>query len=248
MAFQEWFESWFDSSLYEQLYAYRDDTEAARLVSLLTDRFPPDLFPGVLDMGCGRGRHAILMAQKGYLVTGIDLSPKSVAQAQKKSEEMQLENIRFETEDMRTYRKGPFDMVCNLFTSFGYFEDDRDNIHVLRNMHANMREGGRLIIDYLNPDYIRRQLVTDESLEVGNVMCHITRAIEADMVVKSMTFIEKNGDATRKYQERVKLYDKEWFSARFEEMGFTDVQILGNYDGHPYHEHSSPRLLMLAES
>ena len=112
----EWFASWFDSPHYHQLYAHRDEAEAARFVDALVARVRRREGARALDLGCGARRHAWRPASKGFMVTGIDLSANSIAEA-KKTERPYL---RFRRQDMRVpFGNRRFDYVFNLFTSFG---------------------------------------------------------------------------------------------------------------------------------
>ena len=246
MTSEAWFETWFDSPLYEQIYAERDNEEAARLVDWITEHFPPLEYPRVLDMGCGRGRHSLYLADKGYRVTGVDLSPKAIIKAREKACDQGFTNIIFQTGDMRTYTNGPFELVCNLFTSFGYFDDDRENEMVLENMVANLGPHGVLVMDYLNPGFIRANLVPEEQRKVGSFACNIERFVEGDMIVKSILFTGRGEDGDKRYQERVKLYESNWFRDKFRKMGLTNHRFYGNYEGGTYDENGSPRQLMVA--
>lgn len=247
MVSDNWFESWFDSYLYEKLYAYRDDSEAKRLVKWITTRFPPERFTKTLDMGCGRGRHAIFLAQNGYHVTGVDLSSQAIGKARQKAENENVSGVTFEVGDMRIWRGGPFDLVCNLFTSFGYFENDVDNINVAQNMIDNLDERGFLVMDYLNQKYVRRNLVPEETLEIEGMTCHITREIRKDMVVKTLSFSPGDSEKEHQFQERVKMYDEEWFRSMFRGLGLTGFSFFGDYDGERFDPDRSPRLLMVVE-
>ncbi len=244
---EEWFETWFDSPLYEKLYAYRDETEAARLIAWIAENFPPQEFPDALDMGCGRGRHSVLLAGQGYRVTGVDLSRKAITKARQKILDAGLSNLFFQTGDMLTFRSGPFDLVCNLFTSFGYFDDDADNISAIRNMISNLRHGGFLVMDYLNPGYIQNNLIREEKKKVGELTCEITRKVEGDMVIKTITFRDQPGTSDQFFQERVKLYNREWFEEQFKNLGVKEYRFMGDYDGSPYDADASERMLMTAK-
>ncbi|MEX0680086.1 MAG: class I SAM-dependent methyltransferase [Balneolales bacterium] len=241
---KEWYESWFDSPLYDLLYKSRDDAEASKLVSWLTKYVPPGKYPQVLDMGCGRGRHAILMALQGYSVTGVDLSPYAIKKARQKAQDKHISCVVFDIGDMRNWRNGIFDLVCNLFTSFGYFNTDADNISVIKNMKSHLGNDSYLVMDYLNPEYVRKNLVPEETLDVGNHICRIRRFIEGDMVVKTISFSDGASGEQRQYQERVKMYDRNWFQKVFEGFGLTEMAFFGDYEGGEFDPVASPRLLM----
>ena len=246
MATDTWFESWFDSPLYEQLYANRDDTEAALLVKWIAGLLPPDRYPIAVDMGCGRGRHSLLLAKEGYRVTGVDLSPKAIMKASEKAADESVAYVHFEIGDMRTWQGAPCDLMCNLFTSFGYFADDDNNLHVITNMCANLKQGGCLVMDYLNPQAVRNTLVPEETVALGNMSCRITRYIENDTVVKSLSFVSSADGKSMTYQERVKLYGREWFEAAFKDRGMVMDTLCGNYRGGKFDPETSPRMVMLA--
>ncbi len=245
MSSDSWFESWFDSPLYEQLYANRDDAEAARLVDWVSGQFPPVDHSRILDLGCGRGRHSLLLASKGYEVTGVDLSLHAINKARQKAREANIQNVRFETGDMRSWRKSPFDLVCNLFTSFGYFDEDNDNLHVVSNIKANLKTGGYLVMDYLNPSYVRETLVPEETTELGELSCRIHRHIENGMVVKSLSFVSREDGRSVSFQERVKLYDLQWFETAFTAHDMNIARLCGDYSGGGFDSLKSTRMVMV---
>lgn len=246
MATDTWFESWFDSPLYEQLYANRDDAEAAMLVGWIAGLLPPERYPLTVDMGCGRGRHSLLLAKEGYRVTGVDLSPKAIKKARGKAADENLADLKFEIGDMRTWHGAPCDLMCNLFTSFGYFSDDDNNLRVISNMCANLKQGGCLVMDYLNPQAVRSNLVPEETVSLGNMTCRISRAIEKDTVVKSLTFVSSADGKSMTYQERVKLYGREWFEDAFRDRGMVMERLCGDYRGGTFDPEASPRMVMVA--
>jgi len=246
MATDTWFESWFDSPLYEQLYANRDDAEAAMLVRWIAQLLPPARYPITVDMGCGRGRHSLLLAKEGYRVTGVDLSLKAIQKARGKAADQGVTDLHFEIGDMRTWQGTPCDLMCNLFTSFGYFGDDDDNLRVVSNMCANLKQGGYLVMDYLNPQAVRGTLVPEETVALGNMTCRISRAIEKDTVVKSLSFVSSVDGKAMTYQERVKLYHREWFEQAFKDRGMVMETLCGDYHGGAYDPETSPRMVMVA--
>ena len=129
-----WFEEWFDSPLYEKLYAYRNKNEADQLADLIEEEIPVSNFPKILDLGCGRGRHSITLAERGYNVLGMDLSKEVISKAAQIAAKKNLPNLRFQVGDMRRPLDKTFDAVVNLFTSFGYFRDDGENAQVIESV------------------------------------------------------------------------------------------------------------------
>lgn len=239
-----WFEVWFDSPLYDKMYAKRDDEEANRLANFLEQKIPVNKYPEILDLGCGRGRHSINFAKRGYQVTGIDLSEVAIKKAEEKAQQENL-HIDFLVGDMRETLDRKFDCIINLFTSFGYFENDNENRMVLQAMHDMMRSDGLLVIDYLNAQQVKNNIKSFEEGEIDNIHYKIHRFIEGDTVNKKMEFYKNDNNDTQIYQERVKLYDQDWFSQNLKKEGLKIDEIYGDYMGNPINTVNSSRLLMI---
>ncbi len=135
-----WYETIFDER-YPELFGPLErnpEEEVAKILGLLS------LSPGapVLDLGCGRGRHAIPLSLRGYRVTGVDLSEKMLGLARKRAHR-EGASVEWVREDMRTFvRHRTFDACLSLFTSFGYFNDE-ENEKVIGNVSESLKEGGR---------------------------------------------------------------------------------------------------------
>ena len=110
----------------------------------------------VLDLCCGPGRHSVVLARAGFAVTGIDRSPFLLEHARTAAQQAGVQ-VDWVQEDMRTFkRENSFDLVCSLFTSFGYFEDETDNLRVLQNVCANLRSGGVFVMELLGKERLAR--------------------------------------------------------------------------------------------
>lgn len=245
----DWFETWFDTPLYEQLYANRDNAEAQQLARLIAAYFPPSVFPSVLDVACGRGRHSLNLARLGYTnILGVDLAANAITKANeeagKQSDEL-AERLRFTRHDMRNPVEGRFDLVVNLFTSFGYMSDERDNIQVLNHMLDSVAERGVFVIDFLNAPAVKSTLVPEERLQLKGYDIYIRRFIKDRAVHKIMQFTHRESGEMQEFTERVALYDADWFRDALAGPGFEITHLFGQYDGAPYDE-ESPRLLLFA--
>ena len=138
-----WFKSWFDSRYYPILYSKRNESEARLFIDNLMNRLSINQPVKVIDIGCGRGRHSVYLNSKGHIVTGIDLSTKSIEECKT------LENptLSFYVHDIRNlFRTNYYDLALSIFTSFGYFELDNDNIKVLLNAKKSLKPGGIFVI------------------------------------------------------------------------------------------------------
>src|SRR5690606_4769843 len=204
-----WYEDWFDADAYELVYEERDESEAERLADLIERAAQPSPGSDVLDVGTGRGRHARVLARRGYRVTGLDLSANAVATARARAEAEGLtpEQIVFVQGDMRLpHFQERFDGVTNLFTSFGFFDDDDDHQHAVRAMAGALKPGGWLVQDYLNAPYVRAYLVPKDEKTAEGVRVRQERWIEGGHVHKRITLtpVDAALEGPRVYTEHVR--------------------------------------------
>jgi SAM-dependent methyltransferase len=221
--------------------------DAARLANLIERVIPPQEYPELLDLACGRGRHSILLAQKGYSVTGIDLSETAIRKAKERAGRENIHNVRFLTGDMRENPGLTFNAVVSLFTSYGYFLDDEENKRVLINMRSMLKNNGRFLLDYLNPGYVKKKLISSEKKTVDGVRFDIERKIEDGMVFKTISLTNPETGEPVEHTERVKLYGLEWFRSHMKESGLNITGVYGDYDGGPYKREESPRCILYGE-
>ena len=239
-----WYEEWFDTKLYEKLYAGRDDKEADRLADLIREKAPPEGYPTVLDLGCGRGRHSLALAARGYTVTGIDLSARALEVAREKASGQGAGEIRFIRRDMREPLDHTFDLILNLFTSFGYFLEEQENDKVFVAVHAMLRENGLFFIDYLNEKRVRETLIPEEEGRLDGLDYSVRRFIDNDRVHKEIHFQERGSRERRVYFERVNLYPLEWFIQKLGAHDLELLQVWGDYDGSDFDAERSPRMML----
>ena len=239
----EWFASWFDSPHYHRLYAHRNVAEAAGFIDALVERLHLRADSRVLDLGCGTGRHARRLASKGYDTTGIDLSASSIAVAKK----AERPHLRFRRQDMRVpFGRQAFDYVFNFFTSFGYFQAPRDHAVVARNIAAALKDGGRLVLDYLNVRYADAHLTPREDMVIDGVAFRITRAVERGFFVKRIDVDDAAAGPPVQYVERVARFTLAEFDRLFRGHGLTIEEVYGTYTFGAYDAHTSPRLILVA--
>jgi SAM-dependent methyltransferase len=244
-----WYEDWFDSAAYELVYEERDEEEAEKLADLVERAARPRPGAAILDVGTGRGRHARVLARRGYRVTGLDLSAHAVAVARARvaAEGLPPERVAFIQGDMRalTFHED-FDGVVNLFTSFGYFEDDADHARAVHAMAGALRPGGWLVQDFLNAPYVRAHLVPEDEKAVEGVRVRQERWIEGDYVHKRIMLTPAHGGPPQVYTEHVHLLTLDDFAQMYADAGLRLAATFGDYDGGPCTP-ASPRLLLHAE-
>ena len=236
-----WFESWFDTEYYHQLYKNRDEKEANKFIETLINNLNLNPDSDVLDLACGKGRHALKMSHYFQNVTGIDLSKNSIQNAKKLSKN----NLKFLTGDMRNFNlKMKFNYIFNLFTSFGYFENFDENSFVLDNCNRHLQKNGLLFIDYLNSEKVAKNLVSKESKIIDKTNYTILKKIENNFVIKDI-YINKNEKKLHFY-EKVQLISLNMFSKILKRSNFSIIETFGNYKLESY-DQNSDRLIIVAK-
>ncbi len=240
-----WFETIFDER-YPELFAPLEgnaEEEVEEIVRLL------DLPVGaaVEDLGCGRGRHAIPLARRGYAVTGVDLSDKMLRLARTRSEKdgVRVEWVR---EDMRTFcRRAAFDACLSLFTSFGFFSD-RENQAVLDNVGRSLKPGGRLLLDLRNAGKgLARLADLDETREIASGT--LKMSIRYDQVsrrARAEHVLTRRDGIRIASAFDVRIYSGEELSRMIGNAGMRVTDIFGSLTGAPFDEASSRMVLVAA--
>jgi SAM-dependent methyltransferase len=237
-----WFSDWFDSPYYHLLYRNRDEQEARFFMDNLANALQFLPTHSILDVACGKGRHAKYLNSKGLRVTGIDLSKESIAEANQSANE----RLQFLVHDMREiYAEDCFDFVLNMFTSFGYFESETENLTAIQSMATSLHKGGKLVIDFFNPHKVIRELIPIETKRVEDITFHITRHVQNGFIVKQIAFEHKGQH--HHFEEKVKAIDLDEFMTYCSFAGLHLSEIFGNYSLEPYHEQESDRLIIIAE-
>lgn len=234
-----WFSSWFDTPFYHILYKDRDDTEAQQFMDTLTGylNIPDD--GKILDLACGRGRHSVYLNSLGFHVTGVDLSKNSIDYAK----EFENDTLKFDVHDMcKPYGK-EFDAIFNLFTSFGYFAKDEDNLNTINAIKADLNEFGFGVIDFLNTEFVIDNLVAEEEKTVDGIIFNLKRYVEDGYIVKDISFTADGEDY--KFQERVRAFTLADFEALFEQAGVYLLDVFGDYKLRKFNTKTSERLVMI---
>ncbi|WP_205195743.1 bifunctional 2-polyprenyl-6-hydroxyphenol methylase/3-demethylubiquinol 3-O-methyltransferase UbiG [Chitinophaga sp. Cy-1792] len=240
---KSWFKDWFNSPYYHLLYSNRDEKEAASFIDKLIAYLQPGPDAEMLDVACGRGRHAKYLADKGYCVTGIDLSTESINAAKK----LENSHLSFFQHDMRLpFRVNYFDVVFNFFTSFGYFDTQRDNDNALRTLKNALKPGGKLVLDYLNSNYVAAHLVKAEVVEKDNVVFDIHRELKDRKFLKEINILDKEKLRRLQYTESVNAFTRTDFEEMFAHQGLIITEIFGDYHFNSYDAQRSPRLIIIA--
>ena len=237
---KEWFAEWFDTPYYHILYQNRGEDEARGFIQALVSKLNLAPDASLLDLACGKGRHAITLNSFGFKVLGVDLSLNSITQAKLNENP----NLSFDVHDMRQPVKGrTFDAIFNLFTSFGYFDTHEENKQVCESMAKMLAPGGRLVIDFMNAKKIVSDLVPFEKKRVNDIEFNIYREYTGTHIIKTISFSDKSQKYS--YQEKVQAITQEQFMELL--RPYFDVDFtFGSFDLEDFSLNKSERLILIA--
>lgn len=237
-----WYKNWFNSPYYHVLYKHRDDNEAELFIDNLCAELEVHSNAKILDIACGRGRHAVYLNKKGISVTGIDLSEENI----KYASNFANENLHFFVHDMRkNLPEKNFDYVLNLFTSFGYFENESDNPIAMKAFANSLKKGGKFVIDFMNVKKLEKNLVEREVKEISGIEFHITRKIENNSINKEIIFEDRG--RSYHFNELVRALTMKDFEKYFKLAELQIEGIYGDYNLSKFDEKESDRLIYICK-
>jgi SAM-dependent methyltransferase len=239
---RKWFQYWFNSPYYHILYSQRNDEEAGFLIDNLSEHLKPAPNAKILDIACGRGRHAVYLNKKGYDVTGIDLSEQSIKYAR----QFEQKHLHFFVHDMRKLSFiNYFDFSFNLFTSFGYFETEKEHVNALKSFRKGLKHDGTLVLDYFNSAKILKNLTKQEVKTVEGIEFHINKFISEGKIIKHINFEHRSKAFA--FEERVQAFQLEDFKRMFLNSGLEIKEIFGSYGLEAFDENKSDRLILVCK-
>lgn len=232
------YNNWFDSKYYHILYKNRNHEEARKFINKIIEHLNLKPKSKVLDAGCGKGRHSIEIEKLGHIVTGIDLSKNSI----KFAKQFENSNLNFLVHDISKPLNIEFNLVLNLFTSFGYYEKDKD-LEILLSLEKNLDKNGTGVIDFFNIKNVKDNLVKKEQTTIENIKFKIKRKINKFSVIKEISFEDSSIDY--KFKESVNTLSLLDFKNYFNQTNLEIIEIFGDYDLNNFNEMKSPRLIIL---
>lgn len=241
----EWFKDWFNTQEYLNVYQHRNESDAEDHIKLILGNVKIPSGAKILDMACGAGRHAIILARKNFHLTAVDLSENLISIAEQSAQNENLK-INFVQSDIRKYETNDkFDLIINLFTSFGYFESDEENYAVLQKAYHLLVENGFFVLDFFNSEFLRQNLVEFSEENLGGAEIHQYRKIKNNRVTKKIV-ITKNGKLST-YEESVRMFSKDEIVNAIQNIGFDIYKTFGDFLGSEFDKLSSPRLIMICK-
>jgi SAM-dependent methyltransferase len=238
----EWYEVAFDR-MYPVLYDYRDIDEAIAVV----DRFGPR-FAGkapVVDLASGSGRYLQALLRHGIETYGLDLSHYLL----RRSIEEWGHDGRIVQGDMRhlPFSDESVEGVWNMFTSFGYFSVDTDNLLVLKEVHRILKPGGLFLFDFLNAGRLSVDQLETTERQTGEYTIVEKKRLESHgkFLVKHVVATDGRTGRREEVEERLRLYSRDELKIMFTSAGFAIEESCGDYLGNPFVESVSERVILL---
>lgn len=189
----------------------------------------------ILDLACGPGRHSVILARRGFKVTGVDLSPFLLGEAKRQAKAAGVE-VEWVHEDMRSFRRPrAFDLCLSMFTSFGYFEDRKDDLKVLRNIQHSLTEGGACLIDVVGKEWLAKhfQPTSSQELSDGTLLIERREIFDEWSRIRNQWILLKDGKA-KEFRFRHTIYSAQELKDSMMEVGFGPVRIYGDLEGNEY--------------
>ena len=240
----EWFREWFNTDYYHQLYYNRDEAEATNFINKLLQLLKLPQNALLVDIACGRGRHSKILAEKGYDVTGIDISPENISFAQ----QFETEKLHFYQHDMRLpFWINYFNCAFNFFTSFGYFRTEREHYNAIRTISNSLKPGGTFVLDYLNVHYAEDHFMHKAEKEIDGVNYYLTKWYDETHFYKKIIIEDHTLSAPLEFTEKVAKFSLGDFNDMFAFHHLQIQEVFGDYSLGSYDVKKSPRLIMVAK-
>jgi SAM-dependent methyltransferase len=237
-----WFKSWFDTKYYHILYKHRNNEEASYFIRNLVNKLNIPLNSNVADIACGKGRHSLELSKYDLNVWGMDLSSNSIQFANENAND----RTEFSVHDMRDpFPKGNFDYIFNLFTSFGYFEDSKEDLNCIENISNALKSGGYFIQDYINAKIVISNFPQNEAKIIDDVEFGISKLVNGIFIEKHIHV--KHHNFEDEFMERVKIISKDELVRMYAKVGLKLISVFGNYSLEDFVENSSPRIILISQ-
>jgi len=198
----------------------------------------------ILDLCCGVGRHSHELATRGFPVTAVDRTAAYLDRARREAGELGLP-IEFANADMSQFRRpGAFDAAINIFTSFGYFDSDEEELAVLHNVFESLKPGGRFVIDVMGKEVICRRFEprTWQSDPAGTAFLLEERQVRGGWTYLENRWIVFNNAGRHEFHFNIRVYSGRELESLLRRAGFRDVSLHGSLNGNPY-DHDAERLI-----
>jgi SAM-dependent methyltransferase len=242
----EWWEDIYNRQIYFDLYEEEDTKLAEKEIQQVVTLLHPADGAHILDLCCGYGRHSIPLAQRGFQVTGVDLSAKQIQHAREVASKAHT-HLDFHVADARKLNfQGVFEVVLSMFVSFGFFNDETENKAMLQGVFRALKPGGRFLLDFWNREKEIREFKPTTSEKIRDVI--ILKEWQFDVLAGRLnwtnTVIFPDGKR-ESWEHSVRAYTVAELKALLEEAGLKFEAVYGSLAGEDY-TIDSPSAIIIA--
>ena len=228
---------WFDSDYYHVLYKNRDYSEARNFIDNIVEYIDLKKGSQILDLACGNGRHSIYLDKIGFKVVGTDKSPNNIKKA-KASHNQSVSFLQMEMIDDTNHK---YDVIFNLFTSFGYVNHDY-NLKTIKNIERQLKDDGTVIVDFMNTLFVKKNLVIEETKVIDDLSFKIKRKSDGKHIYKEIKFQDKKDYF---FQEKVMDLSRKDFENYLIRYNLKIIKTFGDYNLNEFDIENSERLIMV---
>ena len=228
---------WFDSDYYHVLYKHRDYNEARNFINNIVEYLDLKKGSKILDLACGIGRHSIYLDKIGFKVIGTDKSPNNIKKA-KASKNQDISFLQMEMIDDTNHK---YDVIFNLFTSFGYVNHDY-NLKTIKNIERQLKDDGTVIVDFMNTLFVKKNLVIEETKVIDDLSFKIKRKSDGKHIYKEIKFHDKKNYF---FQEKVMDLSLKDFENYLIKYNLKIIKTFGDYNLNEFDIENSERLIMV---
>ena len=228
---------WFDSDYYHVLYKHRDYNEARNFINNIVEYLDLKKGSKILDLACGIGRHSIYLDKIGFKVVGTDKSPNNIKKA-KASKNQDISFLQMEMIDDTNHK---YDVIFNLFTSFGYVNHNY-NLKTIKNIERQLKDDGTVIVDFMNTLFVKKNLVIEETKVIDDLSFKIKRKSDGKHIYKEIKFHDKKNYF---FQEKVMDLSLKDFEKYLIKYNLKIIKTFGDYNLNEFDIENSERLIMV---
>ncbi len=237
---QDAFWELFEPVLFNEQRQLRAVAEAEKIEKLLQI----EEHARILDLCCGTGRHSLALSQRGFDVVGIDRTAAYIEKAMSEAEKRGLD-VAFVISDMREYcALNSFDIVLNLFGSFGYFEDPDDDRRVVENVYDSLHPGGRFLIETQGKEILARDFQEKDWGEERDLLILSEKKVSQNWGRIETRWIAIRGAQRIEHRVSVRSYSAVELASLLASCDFREVRAYGSLDGTEY-DQAAQRLVVV---
>ena len=247
--------SW-QKTLYGKLFAkFTLDSPLSRKIArkevkFLTHTLELQKDQSILDVPCGTGRHSLAFAEKGYFVTGVDINNICLKRARKNC--FRMKNIQIKKGNMAklNWARGKFDIVLNMFTSFGIFKTEQENKRALKGLVQALKPGGQIVIQTINREWLLKVFIPFGWEESSTFLLLSKREYspKTKYLEAHQMFLCKKSNRWEKSYHRIRLYSIAEMKALLQKNGLKKIRVFGDISGCKPQRYYSSHPIYIAEA